>query len=246
MRKLTYEYVKEKIETDGYILLSDTYKNNSAKLEVQCPKGHTYSVCYGDWSKGRRCPHCHGRDAQRLTLEYVKEKIEQEGYIMLSDTYKNAYTKLIIQCNEGHEPYSVCWHDWSKGTRCPHCNSSKGEKRILEYLISNNVNYISQYKFEDCKDSRPLPFDFYLPDYNICIEYDGEQHFHPVDFTSKGIEKAEELHLGVKKRDEIKTQYCEDNNIELLRIPYWNYSNIKEILENKLKINKETSTTKNP
>lgn len=73
-----------------------------------------------------------------------------------------------------------------------------------------------------------LPFDFYLPEYNLCIEYDGEQHFKPVDFANKGREWADKQFEIRRTCDEIKTEYCKKNNIKLLRIPY--FKNIEEEL----------------
>ena len=75
--------------------------------------------------------------------------------------------------------------------------------------------YIKQYKFNDCKNKQPLPFDFYIKSKNICIEYDGEQHFI-VKKHWGGINSLEYI----KQNDNIKTKYCEDNNIKLIRIKY--------------------------
>jgi hypothetical protein len=101
------------------------------------------------------------------------------------------------------------------GKGCPRCNESHGEKNIGSYLSMNNITYIPQCTFDGCKDKRKLPFDFYLPELNICIEYDGEQHFKAVDyFGGKEGLKIRQLH------DQIKTDYCKNNNISLLRIKY--------------------------
>ncbi len=84
-----------------------------------------------------------------------------------------------------------------------------------KFLIKNNLDYTHQHKFDECKNINKLSFDFYLPDYNICIEYDGEQHFTSIEFFG-GKE-------GLKNRiklDKIKTKYCNDNNIKLIRIKY--------------------------
>lgn len=70
-----------------------------------------------------------------------------------------------------------------------------------------------------------MPFDFYLPDYNTCIEYDGELHYKAVDYFG-----GDDALSNTKCRDEIKTQYCKENNIKLIRIPYWEFDNIEEIL----------------
>jgi hypothetical protein len=110
------------------------------------------------------------------------------------------------------------------GKGCPHCQESHGERCIRQWLEQKNMQYTCQKTFSDCRNQKPLPFDFYLPAYNACIEYDGEQHFRPVDFFG-GAENFERR----KHNDLIKTKYCEDNNIRLLRIPY--YKNIEEELE---------------
>ena len=102
-----------------------------------------------------------------------------------------------------------------EGHGCPVCNDSIGEKEITQYLLSNNIEFIPQYTFDGCKNKKKLPFDFYLPAYNICIEYDGLQHFKPVDHFG-----GEE---GFKQRqynDSIKNQFCRLNDIQLIRIKY--------------------------
>lgn len=92
-----------------------------------------------------------------------------------------------------------------------------------------NCNFIHQHKFEDCKDKKCLPFDFYLPDFNLCIEFDGEQHYKPKFGMDNFIQ--------TQKHDKIKNEYCESHNIELLRVPYWEGSNSESIIKNKLNIN---------
>lgn len=118
---------------------------------------------------------------------------------------------------------------FKNGTRCPFCRESKGEKDILKYLDKHDIKYIRQYRYEDCKDTRTLPFDFYLPDYNTCIEYDGELHYKTIDFYG-GDEELKKQQC----RDNIKTHYCKNNNIKLIRIPYWELKNINKILSENL------------
>lgn len=85
--------------------------------------------------------------------------------------------------------------------------------------------------FLDCCNIKPLPFDFYLPEYNVCIEYDGIQHFEPTRFNKKmTIEEANDNFIQQKFRDEIKNNYCKNNNIKLLRIPYTEYDNIEKVI----------------
>lgn len=89
--------------------------------------------------------------------------------------------------------------------------------------------FVYQKRFDDCCDKRVLPFDFYIPSTNTCIEYQGRQHYMPVKVF--GDEKDFELR---KKHDEIKKKYCKDNNINFLEIPYTEFKNIGKILENSL------------
>ena len=235
-RSATIDEVRAIIESEeGYTLLSTEYIP-SKKIKIRHNCGHEYEVTLNNFKRGERCPHCRHEEfkekckKKRISREYVEKEVEKEGYFVISfGNFEKSRDKLKLKCPKGHE-YETTWNTFQRGKRCPYCNNSKGEKRISEYLISNSINYISQYKFENCRNNKPLPFDFYLPDYNICIEYDGEQHFHPVDFGGKGIKKAEEEYLGFKKRDKIKTQYCENNNIKLIRIPYWEFDNIENIL----------------
>jgi very-short-patch-repair endonuclease len=91
---------------------------------------------------------------------------------------------------------------------------SMGEKRIYDYLIRKNIEFIYQKQFDDCKNIKPLPFDFYLPKYNLIIEFDGEQHYNSANaFNFESFES-------IQKHDKIKNQYCADNNINIIRILY--------------------------
>lgn len=119
---------------------------------------------------------------------------------------------------------------------CPFCNSkySKGERKIKEFLDDNLIQYDTQYKFEDCKHINSLPFDFVIFDFNnkikCLIEYDGEQHYNFI----KLFHGDEEGFKYQQLRDRIKTDYCKDHNIKLIRIPYTDYNNINQILTNYL------------
>ena len=98
---------------------------------------------------------------------------------------------------------------------------SRGERKVRLYLENNKIEYEIEKQFKDCRYKNPLPFDFYLPQYNLCIEFDGEQHFISHDFNSKETEekKLENLKI-VQLRDQIKNNYCKNNGINLLRIHY--------------------------
>ena len=110
-------------------------------------------------------------------------------------------------------------------------------KRIKEFVEKHNIEFIAQYSVKELyykNIKNKLKYDFYLPSLNICIEYDGRQHFEPVDFANKGKEWALEQFELTKIRDNIKNKYCEDKDIKLIRIPYWEIDSIEEILKHEI------------
>nr|DAF97041.1 MAG TPA: restriction enzyme [Siphoviridae sp. ctg6c78] len=112
------------------------------------------------------------------------------------------------------------------------CLVSYWNMYIEKFLNKNNIK--NQPEYPVIIDSVRYQYDFYLPEYNLMIEYDGIQHYEPMRFHG---ENSEENLLDFKKqqrRDKIKDKYCEDNNINLLRIPYWETKNIETIINNHL------------
>lgn len=236
--KHNYEYVKDYIESFEYKLLSTEYKNNRIKLDIVCSKGHKFEMTFDSFEQGFRCPICKGiNNAERCKLDYeeVKKYIESFNYKLISTEYINNRTKLDVVCPNGHKS-KMNYDRFKQGCRCSICNESKGEKEVENILNKYNINFMPQYKFNDCKFKRELPFDFYLLEYNCCIEYDGEQHYEPIDFGGKGEEYANKKFQDQIKKDNIKTKYCRDNNIKLIRIAYWDFDNIEKIIVNKLKL----------
>jgi len=110
---------------------------------------------------------------------------------------------------------------------CPLCSTSKGELLVKRFLEENKIKFEQQKTFDEYKYKRKLKFDFYLPEYNICIEYDGELHFFS---NFKGVKTNLEY---TQARDKIKNEYCKRSNIQLIRIKY------TENIINKLKFLKK-------
>lgn len=233
-KKKTMQEVREYINNEGYTLLSDGYINCNQELEIICPNGHNIKMSWKRFENGRRCPHCSERSwiNRKKNIESINEIISKEGYKFLEE-YTTAKTKMKCSCPNGHI-FEINWNNFKSGKRCPYCRKSKGEEIIKSILEELKIDFISQYKFKDCKDLLPLPFDFYLPNYNLIIEYDGEQHFD----VNRAFNSNENKFWETVIHDAIKNAYCEDNNISILRIPFWEYNNIKEIIKNKLNINK--------
>lgn len=175
------------------------------------------------------CPRCKGKH-YKITEDDLRERISKaspnteyiSGFIHVAD-------KAIFKCK-------VCGYEWESlvgnilgGTGCPKCKMSKGEIKIGQYLDAHNIKYRTQHIFDDCKNKYTLRFDFYLPEFNCCIEYDGIQHFKYCTFGAKN-RTAEEL-VVIQERDKIKDEYCKEKSIDLIRIPYTDFDNIEKILD---------------
>ena len=142
--------------------------------------------------------------------------------------YDGARARIKVECLN-------CGNIWSpeatsliSGFGCRKCVSSKGEKRIEKFLKSYDINFVPQKKFTDLVGlgGRCLSYDFYLPEFNLLIEYQGQFHDGTASF------QTEEGFLIQKEHDKRKTAYAESNNIRLLEIWYQDYDNIEKILEN--------------
>jgi len=137
-KKLTYEYVKSFIESTGYTVLSDTYINNRTKLMVRCDKGHEYGVTFNNFKIGQRCSACAGN--KKLVYDYIKKYIEDTGYTLISDDYKEANSKLYVRCPKGHE-YTPTFGNFYRGQRCPTCAGKSKEKWSTIVELFNRENY---------------------------------------------------------------------------------------------------------
>lgn len=216
---------------DEYTLL-EKYKGMRFKIRVKHNKcGNEYYVHPGHFLKGCRCPKCRRPNYHRDTDQFRREVAElSDGEYSLIGEYIGSDDHTLIRHN-------ICGHEWSiipyaflRGVRCPICKTvSRGEKAIIKMLKCIDLTFIHQKRFHDCIHNRQLPFDFYIPSLNLCIEYQGEQHYNPVSIFG-GDKEFNKTRL----RDYIKTNYCRQHNIPLLRIPYWEFDNIEEILHSEL------------
>jgi very-short-patch-repair endonuclease len=174
---------------------------------------------------GHGCPSCSG-NRKLSSDEFIKSatKVHSKDYIYDYIDYKNMHSKVKIICPMHGEFNQLPLHH-IKGVGCPKCNQSKGEKLIEMYLNNNQINFIPQKKFDDCKHINHLIFDFYLPDYNTCIEFNGIQHYFVVDIF--GGKESLEIN---KKRDKIKEEYCKSKGIKLIVIKQdKKHINIKDV-----------------
>lgn len=207
------------------------YINCFTKLTIICPQhGSFRQTPIEHYRYGcRKCAQIANGKALRLTKdEFIRKsnKVHDNLYGYSEVDYINNRTNVKITCEtHGIFEQRPDNHMYLK-CGCPRCNQSKGELAVEKYLNKHKIVFISQKRFKDCKDTNTLPFDFYIPELNVCIEYDGQQHFYPIEFF--GGQEGFEL---VQKHDKIKDQYCYDNNIDIIRIPYTILKNMHEFLD---------------
>lgn len=230
VKKDPKKFAKEFEELMGgeYTLLS-IYKNSNTKVKVQHSTcGHTYWVVPSSILAGRRCPYCFGH--LRKTDEQFKQEVKElvgDEYTVLGK-YVNNHTKITMIHNKCKQKFNMTPTDFIYNNhRCPWCSpsiGSHGNNMVLKALQKLGIKYLREKKFPGCIYKRELPFDFYLPDYNTCIEYDGKQHFLKDSFPFR----TDPFEIR-KKRDHIKDQFCKDNGIVLIRLSYDKYPTVNSI-----------------
>lgn len=226
-------------EEHGYTLLTtvDDYTDVKMNVDFICQKHGKQTVMLDNLIHGhgcRRCANEYVRDVLKHDIQYVKEYIESiNGNKLLNpEDYNGTFERnLNILCSCGNV-FTTSFSNYSRhGVNTCYscsCKESSGERRIRNLLESNDIEFIQEKRFVDCRDNKPLPFDFYLPNYNLIIEFDGQQHYEP--------KFGEENFMKLQEHDKIKNQYCEDNNINLLRIPYWEGNNVEDIISKQLNL----------
>jgi hypothetical protein len=214
------------------------YVNATTKIKIICPKHKLFEIIPVSHLQKQGCRQC-GNERKATSHTYdlkefirLSRNIHGERYDYSKVIYKNAKEKVIIICKEiGHGKFKQTPQaHFNKGNGCPLCNNTSiGETVITDYLKSKNIKFIPEKTFEDCIYVNKLRFDFYLPRYNLAIEFDGRQHFEPVEKFG-GLK---EFKL-TKARDKVKNNYCRDNNIDLLRISYKDIHKTRNILKDYL------------
>ena len=155
-------------------------------------------------------------------------------YVKSFAGYKDSRAMWNCVCGECSREFIKSAHELLSG-KCYSCGclKSSGEREIQKILDKYNIAYEFQKTFIGCKNEAKLRFDVWVPAYGVCIEYDGEQHFSVVSNWNDTDEKFHQR----QQNDAIKTKYCEENDIILLRIPYWEKDNIESILSDWLFLN---------
>jgi len=231
--KYDYSLITEEWWRENYFRIKETI------IPIICPKHGMFEQSVFLHLRGHGCQKCgiekstyQLNEKKKLTFKNFKKRFNKIHKNLIinfdekwwEENYKNTYTKVPIICPK-HGIFESKINSILNGVGCPKCKESKGERKIRHYLEENNINYEYQYPIKIKNHKKPLYFDFYLPKQNIAIEFDGI--FHYKDHPKQSVEIQ-------KKRDELKNQYCKENNIKLIRIPYWEYDSIEKILKREL------------
>lgn len=232
-RKPHDQFVSELYEKYPNLVVNSRYTTMHHNINFTCLDCHnTFDRIAADIFYNGGCPICNVNNLPQRQPKSIDQFLDDLYRINRDVIYLDGYTKASEKL---HVKCKICGHDWwvvgtslTSGFGCPICNMSHGERKIKDYLNNGAYTYISQKTFEELVGvgGGNLSYDFYLPEYNLLIEYQGEYH----DGTAKM--QTEIAFLKQKEHDKRKRQYADKHNIQLLEIWYYEYNNIEIILNN--------------
>ena len=207
-----------------WTVMNDAHHKPGVIIE-HIPCGRIFTKRTNHFYKERICPYCDG-NATPDTIE-MAQRCKEKGYTLLSE-YKTLQDKVLIRHDKcgfiwGIKPYRF-YHELDGD--CPNCNRqiSKGERRIMEYLDKAHISYLREHSFE-WQSHKAYRYDYYIPDYNLIIEYNGIQHYEETNFLHETLEENQ-------AHDKIKLEEAIANGYNYLVIPYTHYTKISSILNN--------------
>jgi hypothetical protein len=217
------------VHSNRYDYSKVEYISSQKKIIITCKNHGDFEITPNAHLRGTGCSKCSNNYKYKINDLLELYNNMYDGYVYDFSNYKNIKSKIIVKCSK-HSNFETSAELLLNGYGCSSCGKkSIGEERVSKYLISNKIEYIKQKSFDGCVYKNKMQFDFFLPNFNICIEYDGKQHFEPIEYFG-GIESLDKQ----KHKDFIKNEFCSKNNIRLIRIPYYEYNNIEKILESEI------------
>ena len=215
-----------KIHKNKYDYSKVNYIKATIEVIITCPKHGDFPQTPNKHLSGRGCRECQYEKVSEIhklsTEEFIRRAKEIHGdkYDYSKVNYIGYEDEVIIICpKHGDFPQTPAVH--LSGSGCQICCESKGEISVRNFLTKHNIEFEEQKRFKDCKDKQTLPFDFYVPKYKLCIEFDGLQHFKKIKWNKNMSDEQSELNFNyIQSHDQIKNNYCKSHNINLLRIKY--------------------------
>jgi hypothetical protein len=242
--RFSLEYIKEYFKSKELILINDNYIGVKQRLSAYTKEKYKIKISYNSLSI------CNGNfeifsKSNPYTIYNIGKYIELNNLPcrLISKSYSASKDKLIFQCKCG-DKFTTTLNSFlhQDKYRCDNCTKKQSKLSYLteNYLKENQFNYRYEYRIDECRNIKPLPFDFAIFDnennLKLLIELDGIQHFEPTNFNGLDYVRALKNYEYTKNNDNIKNEYCKNNNIQLLRIPYWEFkkNNYLNELNNKL------------
>jgi hypothetical protein len=231
-----------KVHKGYYDYSKSIYTGRKYNVIITCPEHGDFNQQAGHHMKGGICPKhaaiiCSKANPPLTTEIFIERSIKFHGkaFDYSLSKYINSHIKVKIKCNKCNNIFEQLPFSHMAGNGCNICRSSKGELKIRKYLTEKNIQFKQEHKFIDCisKNKGLSRFDFYLPEYNLCIEYDGDQHIDGKYVWSS--RNADDILDDIHERDLIKNDYCTNKGIKLLRIYLWDYDNIEKLIDDALK-----------
>lgn len=230
IKKTEDDFIQMLSERNPDVELVSKYKSMHERALFKC------KVCNYEWETtpchlvtkhhATRCPKCYGKIVP-TTTEFIEKIYKINPNIEILDDYIDSKTKLKCRCLLCNGIFYMKPSHLISGHGCRHCTCSIGEDKIRHFLDEHNIQYESQKFFEDLKGirGRVLTFDFYLPQFNLLIEFQGKQHEKPIKyFGGKDSFEIQQEH------DRRKREYSKLHNINLLEIWYYDINKIEEIM----------------
>lgn len=195
------------------------YRDGLAHWICQCSCGNICSIPSSVLRSKKRITYSCGCKNQCALDDLTGQQFGEWTVLRRDNSKKDSHTYWICKCSCGNiRSIAKTQLTKNRSTSCGCIKQSLGERKIKKILIDNSINFKEQKTFNDCKNIHLLFFDFYLPEYNTLIEYDGIQHFQSVEAWGGDLSFQQRQH-----NDKIKNNYCKDKGINLIRIPYTHY-----------------------
>ena len=228
-------FINEIFNINPNIIILGLYDGAKKRIKVKCKTcKHIWEPVSTSLVSGFGCPECARKQISEQMIkkfdDFKADLFKYNPNITYIDGYVSASNTVHVRCD-------ICGYEWNpiakaisnrNAVGCPICCQSHGEKRIISYLSDNKIDFQPQKTFNNLVGIKGglLSYDFYLPKYQLLIEYQGEFHNGTVHFQTEEKFKSQQEH------DRRKRNYAKNNDYKLLEIWYWDFDNIEEILNN--------------
>lgn len=233
-------FVEKLFSVNPNLEVLSEYTNIKDRLDIRC------KICDYKWKPMAEslifstnpcgCPSCAGNAVKDSSTFEEELKITHPELQLLSP-YIRSNRKVHVLCTDCNKDFWVTPNKLQQGQHCPHCKISHGERLIRDVLTNLNIEFEMQKRFDNLKGlgNKKLSYDFYLPTYNLLIEFQGEQHERPVIFKGLTEKIAQERFIKQQEHDKRKRDYAKSHNIGLLEIWYYDINLVEDILLKVLK-----------